>query len=219
MMMSLLRKLKSQEKNLLSFSRDGLTGLECKARKALVIGVGNIGREIVDIAQGLRMEVKGVDIDPVLKDLDYVSLRQGVAWADVVFCALSLTEKTEGMLNYAALEKTKPGLIFVNIARGEISPVEDLKRLLDEGKIAGLGLDVYPQESLFADSLRAQRTVENPQGKIILELVKDKRVLFTPHNAFNTKEALEQKASLAVASVVDYLKNGTFPRPVPIKLY
>ena len=216
MMMALSRKLKSQEKNFISFSRDGLTGLECKGRKALVVGVGNIGREITDIVRGLRMDVKGVDIVPALKDLDYVPLSEGMAWADVVFCALSLTEQTGGMLNYRTFEKVHQGLIFVNIARGEISPVEDLKRLLDEGKIAGIGLDVYPQESFLADSLRARRSVETPQGEAILELAGNERALLTPHNAFNTKEALGQKASLTVASVVSYLNEGIFPYPVPV---
>ena len=216
MMMALLRKLKNQEKNFSSFSRNGLTGLECRKRKVLVVGVGNIGREIVDIALGLKMEVKGVDISPVLKDLDYVPLSEGVAWADVVLCSLPLTEQTDGMLNYPTLEKADQGLVFVNIARGEISPVDDLKRLLDEGKIAGIGLDVYPQEGLLADSLRAQKPAEGPQGKILLELAKDERVLLTPHNAFNTKEALGQKASLTVESVISYLNKGTFPYSIPV---
>lgn len=216
MMMALLRKLKSQQKNFISFSRDGLTGLECKGRKVLVVGVGNIGKEIVDIACGLKMAVKGVDIVPDLKGLDYVSLSEGMAWADVVLCALSLTEETAGMLNYRAFGKVHQGVIFVNIARGEIAPIEDLKRLLDEGKIAGIGLDVYPQENLLADSLRAGQPAETPQGKIVLELAKNERVLFTPHNAFNTQEALEQKASLTVESVISYLNKGIFPYPVPI---
>ncbi|MCK5180290.1 MAG: hydroxyacid dehydrogenase [Candidatus Omnitrophica bacterium] len=216
MMMFLLRKLKKQENNFISFSRDGLTGLECKGRKALVVGVGNIGKEIVDIARGLRMAVKGVDIVETLQGLDYVTLSEGMAWAEVVFCALSLTEKTDGMLNYRTFEKACQGVIFVNIARGEISPVEDLKKLLDEGKIAGIGLDVYPQECLLADSLRVQQPVESSQGKIVLALAKNEKVLFTPHNAFNTKEALGQKASLTVAAVVSYLKKGRFPDSVPI---
>ncbi|MCK5179920.1 MAG: hypothetical protein KAR32_10350, partial [Candidatus Omnitrophica bacterium] len=215
MMMSLLRKLKSQEKKFMSFARDGLTGLECAGRKVLVVGVGNIGTQIVDIARGLRMDVRGVDLVENIKDLQYVSLSEGIAWADVVLCALSLTEKTNGMLDYRAFEKARQGMVFVNVARGEISPIEDLKKLLDEGTIAAIGLDVYPQEGLLADSLRAQKPAEGPQGKILLELAKDERVLLTPHNAFNTKEALGQKASLTVESVISYLNKGTFPYSIP----
>lgn len=215
MMMALLRKLKKQEKNFFAFSRDGLTGYECQGRKVLVVGVGNIGREIVEIARGLKMQVKGVDIVPTLGDLDYVSLPEGIGWAEVVICALSLTEQTEGMLDYHAFGKAKPGLVFVNIARGEISPIEGLKRLLDEEKISGIGLDVYPQEGLLAESLRAKKRAETPQAQLIIELAESEKVIFTPHNAFNTKEALARKAALTVKSVVACLSDGTFPYPLP----
>lgn len=216
MMMALLRRLKKQEKNFMAFARDGLTGRECKGRRALVVGVGRIGREIVDIVRGLRMTVKGVDLVPAINDLEYVPLSEGIAWADVVFCALALTEQTEGMLDVRAFKKARQGSVFVNIARGEIAPLEGLKRLLDEGKIAGIGLDVYSQEGLLADSLRARKPANAPEGRMIMDLAGDDRVLLTPHNAFNTKEALEQKVSLTIESVVSYLRKGTFPYPVPI---
>ena len=216
MMMALLRKLKKQTQQFNLFARDGLTGKECQGRRVLVIGVGNIGSEIVDIAKGLKMSVCGVDIAPVIKEIDYVSLSEGLAWAEVVFCALPLTEQTEGMLDYSSFQKTKPGLVFVNIARGEISPVEDLKKLLDEGTLAGIGLDVYPEEGTLADSLRARQSAQTSQVRTILELARDDRVIFTPHNAFNTAEALEQKASRTVAAIVSYLENKAFPFPVPV---
>ncbi|MBN1870013.1 MAG: hydroxyacid dehydrogenase [Candidatus Omnitrophica bacterium] len=216
MMMALMRNLKKQEKNFVAFSRDGLTGTECKGKRALVVGVGNIGREIVDIGRGLGMEAKGVDIAQTLKKFAYVPLNEGIEWADIIFCALSLTEKTNGMLNYEALNKARTGAIFINIARGEIAPLEDLKRLLDEGKISGIGLDVYAQEGFLADSLRAGKSDETPQGKLVLELAQSDKAVLTPHNAFNTKEALARKAALTVESVVSCLKKGTFPHPVPL---
>jgi D-lactate dehydrogenase len=215
MMMALLRNLNKQTEKFHSFKRDGLTGRECKGQHVLVVGVGNIGREIVDIAKGLRMDVKGVDIVPTLKDLEYVPLEDGLGWADIVFCALPLTDTTEGMLNYDLLRSAKQGFLLVNIARGEITPVEDLKKLLEEGLLKGLALDVYPEENLLADALRAGRSVTTRPAQTILELANQEQVICTPHNAFNTVEALEQKASLTVSSVVNYLKNGTFPHPVP----
>ncbi len=214
-MMALLRKTKQQMRQLEVFDRDGLTGGECRGRNTLVVGVGNIGGEIADIAQGLRMHVRGVDIAPTRKEIDYVSLSEGIAWADAIFCALPLTEKTENMLNGSVLKKAKPGLVFINVGRGEISPIKDLKSLLDTGILAGIGLDVYPQEGALADAFRAGQGAKAPQGQTILELAQDDRAILTPHNAFNTKEALEQKASLTVASVVSYLENKTFPQPIP----
>jgi len=108
MMMALLRKLKEQVKNMDDFARNGLTGLECRGRKVLIVGVGNIGGELVDIAKGLRMPVKGVDIAPVLEECEYVSLEEGIAWAQVVFCAVPLTRDTKGCSTMISLRKVIP---------------------------------------------------------------------------------------------------------------
>ena len=215
MMMALWRKLRQQTRQLAAFNRDGLTGKECRGRRALVVGVGNIGKEIVDIVQGLKMTVKGIDIAPTLKSIDYVGLSEGLAWADAVFCALPLTEQTRNMLNAAALKKCRPEAVFINIARGEIAPVTELKRLLDEGVLTGIGLDVYSEENVLADALRAGRTDRCASAETILELARDERVILTPHNAFNTCEALERKAALSAESVEAFLKSKTFPYPVP----
>ncbi|OGX38399.1 MAG: hypothetical protein A3G91_03265 [Omnitrophica WOR_2 bacterium RIFCSPLOWO2_12_FULL_50_9] len=214
-MMVLLRKLKKQIRVFEIFSRDRLTGAECRGRHALIVGVGCIGAQIVDIAQGLRMEVKGVDIAPKLKDIEYVSLNEGIRWADVVFCACCLTEQTRGMLHYRVLRKARKGLIFINIARGEISPIEDLERLLSEGILGGLSLDVYEQESAVADYFKGHRRSANAVIKKILKLKDRDGVLFTPHNAFNTQEALEAKARLSAQAVQYFLQKETFPLAVP----
>jgi len=153
-MLALLKNLKRQIKHFDRFDRDDLTNIECRGKRALVVGVGNIGSEIVQMVKGLGMEVKGVDIDPKLKGIDYCSLQEGVSWAKVVFCALPLTDKTEHMFDYKLLKTCSPGLIFVNISRGEISPIQDLKRLLDENILGGVALDVYQEEDLLAGHLR-----------------------------------------------------------------
>jgi len=214
-MMALLRKLKKQIKNFNTFDREGLTGLECRGRKVLVAGVGYIGSEIVDIAKGMRMDVKGFDIDQKLSDLTYVSLEEGLMWADVLFCALPLTEDTKGMFNYQTFQNATPGLTFINISRGDISPVEDLNRLIDNKILSGASLDVYPQETTLAHNLRNDHKSKTSIEQTIIELSKREQVLFTPHNAFNTREALEQKARFCVDSLVYHSKYGSFPCPVP----
>lgn len=218
MMMALWRKFTKQLNHFNAFTRDGLTGRECRGREVLVAGVGHIGSEIVNMAQGLQMTVKGFDIERKIKGLRYVSLSEGIAVADVVFCALPLTKETNELLNYDIFKKASPGLIFINISRGEIAPAEDLKKLLEEGILGGIGLDVYPQESVLADCLRStqgkHKMSESAAVKAVLQMAQRDQVLFTPHNAFNTTEALEQKASLSAAAIVCQLKTGTFPHPV-----
>ena len=197
-----------------TFIRDGLTGFECCGRGALVIGVGHIGSQIVDMAQGLKMTVKGVDIAQKPAHLEYVSLTEGIPWADVIFCAASLTPQTTGMLNYELLQHAKAGAIVINVARGEISPIRDLKKLLDEGILGGLSLDVYSEENVLADGLRGHSTASQSNIQGILELKDRDNVLFTPHNAFNTQEALMEKVRLSTQAVKMFLKTGIFPKRV-----
>jgi D-lactate dehydrogenase len=212
-MMVLLRKLKKQMRCFEAFSRDGLTGRECRGRRALVVGVGRIGEEIVALARGVGMVVRGVDPRRRVKGFGYVALAKGLPWADVVFCACPLTEKTKAMLNYNALRKAKKGAIFVNVGRGEISPVKDLARLLSEGILGGISLDVFDEESSLAASLRARRV--DADTRWMLKLKDKDNVVFTPHNAFNTQEALETKARLSAEAVEHFLRHGTFPHAVP----
>lgn len=215
-MMALWRKLKKQTACFKTFSRNGLTGLECRGRRALVVGVGHIGTQIVDIARALRLEVRGVDPVRRRRGLAYVPLANGLPWADVIFCTCPLTEETKGMLGYDTLRRVKRGTIFINVGRGEISPVKDLERLLSEGVLGGLSLDVFDQEDVVADCLRGRRRAADANIKTLLKLGKRENVLLTPHNAFNTQEALEAKARLSVEAIQQFLCKGTFPHTVPV---
>jgi len=218
MILGLLRKVKKQQENFLSFCRDGLTGRECQDKKILVVGVGNIGAEIVDIARGFHMKVAGVDIDRKLPSLEYTDLVSGLAWADIVVCACSFTPETKGMLGFEALRRVKTGTLFVNIARGEISPLKDLQRLLDENILGGLGLDVYEDEDVVAHALRSpKKDFSGETTAIVVDLNKRNNVLLTPHNGFNTEEALARKAQQTIESVVSFLAEKRFSCVVPEK--
>lgn len=214
MMLALQRKLTIQLRQFAQFDRDGLTGCECLGKNMLVVGVGHIGREVVRLARGLNMNVRGVDL--VRRErLTYVSLRPGLQWADVVVCALPLTEKTDGLLNYANLKLGRPTKIFINISRGEVSPTGDLLRLFREKRIAGVGVDVLAEEKSLSGFLRRRKKSRDQRLRQIQQLRKMDNCLLTPHNAFNTQEALERKARESVAAVVSFLRRKKFPSPIP----
>lgn len=214
--MSLLRKLPQQISKFSHFHRDGLTGLECEHKTLLVVGVGNIGYEIVRIGNGLGMEVLGVDIIKKYSSVSYVSIEQGLARANIIVCAMNLTSDNLGYFNYQMLKKAEPGAIFVNIARGEMSPSADLLRLLDENHLAGVALDVYNQESELAVSLRTGRSSSNKEVQATLALSKRGNVILTPHNAFNTREAVDKKAKYSIQQIEHFFEKGNFIWPVPI---
>ena len=98
--LALLRHLKRQVRQVETFERDGLTGRECRGRRLLVVGVGNIGHAVVMIGTGLGMEVRGVDLVERHADVAYVGLDAGLPWADIVVCAMNLTaDHTDRTLN------------------------------------------------------------------------------------------------------------------------
>ena len=207
LVMALLRKLPQQTDQFPKFHRDGLTGRECAGKKLLVVGVGNIGSEVVKIGQVLGMAVRGVDIVQRRTSVTYVSIDEGVAWADIIVCAMNLTKENAGYFRYDTLKRARHGVVFVNIARGELSQTADLVRLLDEKHLGGVALDVFEDEPRLATALRA--------GQGTFPLLGRPNVILTPHNAFNTAEAVERKAAQTVQQVEHFRAQGKFMWPIP----
>ncbi|MCF7976242.1 MAG: hydroxyacid dehydrogenase [Phycisphaerae bacterium] len=213
--MALLRKLSVQQRQFHTFRRDGLTGQECQAKRLLVVGVGNIGSEVCRIGTGLDMVVRGVDLDPRYEGVTYCEIDEGLPWADIVVCAMNLTEINRGYFCYERLLQARPGVVFVNVARGELSPTTGLLRLMEEGHLSGLGLDAYDHESALAVALRTGRPSEDEQVAAALALAKRDHVIFTPHNAFNTVEAVARKSEQSIQQMRHFLERGEFLWPVP----
>jgi D-lactate dehydrogenase len=213
--MALLRKLPRQMKQFSDFARNRLTGQECAGKTLLVVGVGNIGYEVIKIGRGLDMEVLGIDIIQKHPAVSCVSIEEGLSLADIIVCAMNLTNENINYFNYEVLKEAKRGAIFVNIARGELSPSSDLLRLLDEGHLGGIGLDVYDRENELAVSLRNKQPGTDYQVKAALELAKRENVILTPHNAFNTLESVDRKARQSIEQINYFLKHGSFIWPIP----
>lgn len=197
--MALLRKLPQQIEQFSRFHRDGLTGRECDGKNLLVVGAGNIGSEIATIGRGLGMNTRRVDIIPERAD---VSIEEGLPWADIIVCSMNLTPANRGYFHYARLKQARRGTLFINVARGEQSPTPDLARLLDEGHLGGVALDVFDNEAAVAVALRS--------GSANFPLAGKANVILTPHNAFNTVEAVERKAAQSAQQVEHFLRHGAF---------
>ena len=153
------------------------------------------------------MDVRGVDILQKHPLVTYCSIADGLMWADVIVCAMNLTTQNAGYFKYDVLKRAQRGVVFVNVARGELSPTNDLVKLLDEGHIGALALDVYEKESALAVALRS--------GKSGFPLLGRANVILTPHNAFNTAEAVGRKAAQTVQQIEHFLQNGEFLWPNP----
>ncbi len=214
LMLSLMRKLPRQIKQFSRFDRDGLTGNECLGKKLLIVGVGRIGGEIVRLGLGLGMEVRGVDIVRRHDFVTYVEKEEGLGWAEVIICAMNLTDENFHYFSYKLLKTTKPGVIFINIARGEHASLNSLLQLMQEGHLGGLALDVFEDEPEVGTALRTNQIEISEKAQIVMELLRYPNVILTPHNAFNTAEALKRKVQSSLDEIFYFLKNRTFHNKV-----
>jgi D-lactate dehydrogenase len=215
--MALLRKLPQQTSQFTDFDRNGLTGRECENKILLVVGVGNIGSQVVKIGQGLGMKVLGVDLVKKYNFVDYYSIEEALPQADIIVCAMNLTKLNPSYFNYQRFKQARRGVVFINIARGEFSPAVDLLKLLEEGHLAGVGMDVYNRESELAVMFRNQEKNADPEILATQKLAQKSNVIFTPHNAFNTVEAVERKSFQSIEQLKYFLKNGKFLWPLPLE--
>jgi D-lactate dehydrogenase len=213
--LGLMRRIRAQTDHLPRFERDGLTGMECQGRTLVVVGVGSIGHEVCRIGAALGMRVIGVDIVERHGDVEYLSRDEAIPLGDVMVCAMNLTTENRGYFSEALLRTARPGAIFVNIARGEFAREQDLLKLLDEGRLAGVGLDVYQDEAALATALRAGSAESTDKARTVLALARHPRAILTPHNAFNTVESVGRKARQSVQQVEHFLRHGEFIWNVP----
>ena len=143
-----------------------------------IVGMGAIGQKVAAIAQAFGMEVVYFSTSGTghCKDYPCVSLDELLERSDVISIHAPYNERTAGLIGYEQFRKMKPTAYLVNTGRGGIAVEADLARALDEGLIAGAALDVYVNEPLPAESP-------------LLHLVHPERLLFSPHIAWNSKEA------------------------------
>jgi D-lactate dehydrogenase len=215
--LALLRRLPVQIRQFQTFHRDTITGLECQGRTLVVVGVGNIGGEVCRVGQGLGMKVIAVDLQPRHKEFEYLPLEKALPQADIVVAAMDLNASSRGFFNRERLGLCKRGAIFVNIARGELSPSTALLEALNGGILGAIGLDVYDHEAELANCVRNGRPSDDAEVKATLELAKRDNVICTPHNAFNTVESVARKSEQSAQQVVAFLERRQFIWPVTPK--
>ena len=213
---ALLRRLPRQLAEFDRFRRDHLTGRENPGKTLALFGVGHIGYEIWRIATALGLIVRGVD--PVRRhaDVAYAEPAEALAQADIVVCAMNLTPRNRGYFTRDVLAQTQRRPILVNVARGEFTPAAVLEAALDDGLLSGVALDVFNEEATLAPALRTgDAAALSPDNQALLRLRKRHDVLLTPHNAFNTIEAVERKSEQSIRTLLQFRKTGQFLWPVP----
>lgn len=196
-----------------------------KHRLVTVFGVGKIGKRIYELAEANGLSVQGVDIrqdelSGAYKDsVRFVSKEEAILSSDILINAMNLTRNPEsrfynaGYFSKPYLNQAWKRIIFINVTRGEIAPESVILDLYRAGRITGIGLDVFSQESQFSALLNGQITATDPDLLAAHSLVeksldRTSNIYVQPHQGFNSDIAAEAKAVEAVKHVVAWYKNG-----------
>lgn len=189
-----------------NFSLNGLVGFDLYGKTAGVVGTGKIGAIVARILRGFGMEVLASDQaeNPELVALGvrFVSLDELFAASDVVSLHIPLTPETYHLVDARRLAASKRGVVLINTSRGGLVDAAALVDGLKRGHIGAAGLDVYEEESEYFFQDRSDRAVADD---LLARLMTFPNVLITSHQAFLTREALDNIAEATLASVEEYL--------------
>jgi D-lactate dehydrogenase len=187
-----------------NFLLDGLVGVDLHGKTVGVVGTGKIGSAFAGIMRGFGCVLLGYDATPdancIEMGMTYVPLDDMFARADVISLHVPLFPDTHHLVNAARLAHMKPGAFLINTSRGKLVDTDALVDALRDGRLAGVGLDVYEdEEPLFFRDL-SQRAV---QDDTFVRLQAFPNVLITAHQAFLTEEALTQIAETTLRNLTD----------------
>tara|TARA_Y100000310_G_scaffold341089_1_gene439072 strand:- start:12709 stop:13728 length:1020 start_codon:yes stop_codon:yes gene_type:complete len=200
----------------LDFSQEGLRGIDLRGKTLGVIGVGSIGKHVIRMAKGFEMDVIAYDVFKV-KGLErkfgfkYVSFDNLLKNSDIISLHCPYNKKTHHLINKNNIGKIKKGALLINTARGGLIETDALVKALDNGGLSGAGLDVLEGECFVKEDTQvmSKQFPKKCDMRIILEdhiLAKMDNVIITPHNAFNSVEALQRILDTTVDNVKGFLK-------------
>ncbi|MFH0846309.1 MAG: NAD(P)-dependent oxidoreductase [Patescibacteria group bacterium] len=185
-----------------SFEKEGLRGFDLEGKTLGVLGTGKIGKHVIKIAKGFGMRVVAFDRNPdedyaIKMDFEYDSLNGVLEQADVLTLHLPYNAETDHILNEEAFAKMKKGVVLINTSRGGVIETGALVEALKDGKVRGAGLDVLEAEIYMGHELNLLQEENSKDEDVdtVLNnqyLIENPNVIITPHNAFNTQEAIER---------------------------
>ena len=169
--------------------------IELEGKTLGIIGFGRIGQQVADIAESFGMRVVGFsrhqNDQSQRKNFRWAELDELFVESDIVSLHCPLFPETKGMINNTTLSKMKKNAFLINTSRGPLIEEQDLADALNNGVIAGAGLDVLSSEP---------PTEDNP-------ILTAKNCIITPHIAWATKEARTRLMNIATDNLIAYL-NG-----------
>ncbi|MBS3090913.1 hydroxyacid dehydrogenase [Candidatus Pacearchaeota archaeon] len=199
-----------------NYSIEGLKGFDIKGKTLGVIGVGRIGSHVVKIASGFEMNILANDHHPnkeIKRKCKYVSLDYLLKNSDIITLHVPYNKENHHLINAKTIEKMKTGAILINTSRGPIVDTKAVVAALKSGKLSGLGIDVLEGEELIKEEKELLHDIKKLDLKKMRQLATDhdllgnEKVVFTPHIAFYSEEAVQRILEVTMQNIIAFIKN------------
>ncbi|MFW5746048.1 MAG: NAD(P)-dependent oxidoreductase [Nanoarchaeota archaeon] len=198
-----------------NYSIEGLTGFDLRGKTLGIIGGGHIGMHVARMAKGFSMDVLVYDVSPrhfldEVIGFRYEKLEEILKGSDIVSIHVPYMKATHHLINKDTLAMMREGAILINTSRGGIVDTDALYQALADKKLGGAGLDVIEGEELIYEEKQLLDNEMNPEKW--RQIVRDHKifamdnVVFTPHNAFNSKEALDRILDTTVQNIKGFAR-------------
>ncbi|MCH8475786.1 MAG: 2-hydroxyacid dehydrogenase [Opitutales bacterium] len=193
-----------------NFALDGLLGFDLHGKTVGIVGTGKIGAIVAHTFRGFGCKVLAYDVhknpDCEKEGVEYLPLDELLPRAEVLSLHCPLTPDTKHLINQDSLKKMKMGAMLINTSRGALVETKAVVEALKTGRLGALGLDVYEEEGdLFFEDL-SNKVI---QDDVFMRLLTFPNVLITGHQAFFTKEALQNITSTTLGNISAFARGET----------
>lgn len=207
-----------------NFNLDGLMGFDLKGKTLGVIGTGHIGLHVIRIALGFGMKVIAYDIKrqnfiSEVLNFEYVSLEALLEQSDIISLHAPYLPGTHHLINKNNISLIKKGALLVNTARGGLIETEALIKALDKEILSGVGLDVLENEEYLLEDKRLSESMSKEKQEQVQKnqlLLQRENVIFTPHLAFYSYEAIQRILQTTLQNIHDF-SNGNLENQILLK--
>ena len=193
-----------------NFSLKNLTGFDLHGKTVGVIGTGKIGKVFVSICRGFGMKVLAYDKYPAEEIADgesisYTTLPDLLRESDIISLHCPLTSETHHIIDEKALSLCKKGVVIINTSRGALVDADALLKAIKSRRVGAACLDVYEEES---DLFFEDNSGHILEDDTLARLISMPNVIVTSHQAFLTREALDNIAETTINNVVTFINEG-----------
>ena len=219
LLLSLSRKIEKSMKRIREekeFSTEGLQGFDLQDKTIGLIGGGRIGLHMARMAKSFGMRVKVYDINrddfmAQILGFTYCRFETLLKESDVISLHLPYNEHTHHIINRETLAQMKDGVVIINTARGGHIDTTSLLDAIESGKVSGAGLDVVEGEELLLEEGVFNKSLIKNAAKLISQnhkLMANENVVVTPHNGFNSVEAVGRIFSTTLENINEFIENN-----------